>query len=445
MRRRAFLGLAGGALAAAGAEAPRPNIVLAMADDQGWGDTSYNGHPYLRTPVLDEMARTGIRFDRFYSGAPVCSPTRGSCLTGRHPYRYGVFFANADSGTDAPSKYALPEREYTIAELLKPYGYTAGHFGKWHLGDFAGPMKSSPVDNGFDEFFSTTRKVPTVDPDGYWTKDGRIAGVIAGDDSRILMDRALAFIEGAVQTKKPFCAVIWFHAPHEPVAATEEHRRPYRAHGEKEQHFYGAIAAVDEQMGRLRETLRRLGVRDNTMLWYASDNGPEGDALTAASPGRPGPFRGRKRSLFEGGVRVPGLLEWPARFAKPQVISTPASTSDYVPTVLAALGLKPPSTDGMDGIDLMPILTKKRLKRNLPIAFETMGNTRGSPKLAWIEERWKLLTDLDGGEEMLFDLAADENETVNLAAKHPEQCERMRGLLKAWRASCSRSRSGLVR
>ena len=442
MNRRAFLQLAAaGALAAPAAT--RPNIILAMADDQGWGDTSYNGHPVMRTPVLDEMARTGIRFDRFYSGAPVCSPTRGSCLTGRHPYRYGIFFANADSGADAPSKYALPDREYTIAELLKPYGYTSGHFGKWHLGDFAGPKKSAPTDNGFDEFFSTTRKVPTVNPDGYWTKDGRVAGVIEGDDSRILMDRALRFIESAVVAGKPFCAVIWFHAPHEPVVATEAHRRPYTGHAEKEQHFYGAIAAVDEQMGRLRDTLKRLGVRDNTMLWYASDNGPEGDRKEAASPGSPGPFRGRKRSLFEGGIRVPGLLEWPGRFRKARVISTAASTSDYVPTILGLVNGKLPVTDGMDGIDLMPILEGKRLKRDVPIAFETMGNTRGSPKLAWVEERWKLLTDLDGGEEMLFDLANDASERVNLAAKYPQECSRMRARLEAWRASCVRSRAGL--
>ncbi|MBS1826084.1 MAG: sulfatase-like hydrolase/transferase [Acidobacteria bacterium] len=442
MNRRSFLQLtAAGALTAQAA--PRPNIILAMADDQGWGDTSYNGHPVLRTPVLDEMARTGIRFDRFYSGAPVCSPTRGSCLTGRHPYRYGIFFANADSGTDAPSKYALPDREYTIAELLKPLGYTSGHFGKWHLGDFTGPKKSAPTDNGFDEFFSTTRKVPTVNPDGYWTKDGRVPGVLEGDDSRILMDRALRFIESAVKAGKPFCAVIWFHAPHEPVLATEAHRKPYAGHGEKEQHFYGAIAAVDEQMGRLRDTLKRLGVRDNTMLWYASDNGPEGDRKETASPGSPGPFRGRKRSLFEGGIRVPGLLEWPARFRKPRVIATAASTSDYVPTILGVVHGKLPATDGMDGVDLMPILEGKRLKRDVPIAFETMGNTRGSPKLAWVEERWKLLTDLDGGEEMLFDLASDASERTNMAAKYPQECRRMRARLQAWRASCVRSRDGL--
>ena len=187
--RRTVLQTLGAALVHSQSREGPPNIILAMADGQCWGDTSYNGHPRLKTPNLDDMARRGIRFDRFYSGAPVCSPTRGSCLTGRHPYRYGIFSANADSGTDAPSKYALPSREVTVAEALKPLGYTSGHFGKWHLGDFTGEKRSAPTDNGFDEFFSTTRKVPTLDPNGYWTKDGRILGALRGDDSELLMTR----------------------------------------------------------------------------------------------------------------------------------------------------------------------------------------------------------------------------------------------------------------
>ncbi len=434
MRRRQFLQV----LAARPA---RPNIILAMADDQGWGDTSYNGHRILSTPHLDAMAAAGVRFDRFYSGAPVCSPTRGSVLTGRHPFRYGIFFANADNGPDAPSKYALPGREQTLAEYLKRLGYATGHFGKWHLGDFAGPMQSSPADNGFDEFFSTTRKVPTVDPDGYWTQKGRVAGPLEGDDSRILMDPAIAFIEGAVRRGQPFFAVIWVHAPQEPVVATQRHRAPYTQYPGKPEHYYGAIAALDEQMGRLRETLRYLKAEQDTMLWYCSDNGPEGDSQAYRSPGSAGPFRGRKRSLFEGGIRVPAILEWPARFPKARVVKAAASTSDYLPTILAALGQPIPKE--LDGIDLHPLLDGRRARRESPLAFETILDTRGSPKLCWLEDRWKLLTDLDGTPEMLFDLEADPGESTNVAERHPEICDALRGKLKTWRASCTRSRQGL--
>lgn len=418
----------------------RPNVILAMADDQGWGDTAYNGHPVLKTPMLDEMARSGVRFDRFYSGAPVCSPTRGSCLTGRHPFRYGIFFANADSGTDAPSKYALPAREVTIAEALKPLGYTSAHFGKWHLGDFAGPKQSAPTDNGFDEFFSTTRKVPTLDPDGYWTEKGRIPGVIKGDDSELIMNRALDFIGRAAARPQPFFAVIWFHAPHIPFLAGPQHRSPYAAHPESVQHYLGSIASIDEQMGRLRRELDRLGVRRDTMLWYAADNGPEGDQRTDKSPGSAGPWRGRKRSLFEGGIRVPGILEWPSRFPKPFAHKAAASTSDYFATVLNAAGASVPKADGLDGIDLLPLLDRRAAKRESPLGFETMGETRGSPKLTWIEDRYKLLSNLDESPDELYDLQADPAETRNLAERLPRERDRMRERLTSWRASCERSR-----
>lgn len=435
MRRRHFLQLL------AASPAP-PNIILAMADDQGWGDTSYNGHRIVSTPHLDAMAKAAIRFDRFYSGAPVCSPTRGSALTGRHPFRYGIFFANADTGADAPSKYALPAREQTLPELLKPLGYTSGHFGKWHLGDFAGPQRSAPTDNGFDEFFSTTRKVSTVNPEAYWTQNGRVAPAeLEGDDSRILMDAAVAFIEKAAQRRQPFLAVIWFHAPHEPVVATERHRAPYTQYPGKPENYFGAIASLDEQMGRLRETLRYLKIERNTMLWYASDNGPEGDRQSTASPGSAGPFRGRKRSLFEGGIRVPALLEWPARFPVPKVIRAAASTSDYLPTILSALSQPLPKE--LDGINLLPILDGKQRLRQSPLAFETINDTRGSKKLCWIEDRWKLHSDLDGSEEMLFDLDADPTESNNLAPRLPRIVTALRAKLERWRASCTRSRQGL--
>ena len=435
MRRRHFLQLL------AASPAP-PNVILAMADDQGWGDTSYNGNHILSTPNLDAMAKAAIRFDRFYSGAAVCSPTRGSALTGRHPFRYGIFFANADGGTDSPSKYPLPAREQTLPEFLKPLGYSTGHFGKWHLGDFAGPMRSAPTDNGFDEFFSTTRKVTTVNPESYWTHNGPVpAAQLEGDDSRILMDAAVSFIERAAQAGKPFFAVIWFHAPHEPVAATERHRAPYTQYPGKPENYYGAIASLDEQMGRLRETLRYLKIERNTMLWYASDNGPEGDRQSAAWPGNAGPFRGRKRSLFEGGIRVPALLEWPARYSSPKVIRAAASTSDYLPTILSALNQPLPKE--LDGINLLPILDGKRPLRQSPLAFETINDSRGSPKLGWIEDRWKLLSNLDGKEEMLFDLDADPEEANNLAGSQPRIASSLRAKLERWRASCARSRQGL--
>lgn len=431
-----------GAAFAAPGKTARPNIILAMADDQGWGDVGFHGHKVLKTPHLDAMSEAGMRFERFYSGAPVCSPTRGSCLTGRHPYRYGIYFANADNG-DGPSKYALPEKESTLAEVLKPHGYRTAHFGKWHLGDFEGPMKSSPSDNGFDEWFSTVRKVPTVDPSGYWENGAPVKDRLLGDDSRILMDRAVQFISKSAASETPFLAVIWFHTPHVPFLALPEYRAKFAGRSEKEQHYWGALTALDEQMGRLRDELRRLRIHQNTMLWYASDNGPEGDAESPETPGTAGPWRGRKRSLFEGGIRVPGILEWPGRAKAGRVAEMACSTSDYYPTVLDALGYRSQNQpEPVDGISLMPLIEGKMTERPTPIAFETMGNTRGSPLLALIENRYKLLSSLDGSPGMLFDLANDPRETKNLAPEMPEKVASMSARLRAWRASCQESVKG---
>ncbi len=440
MKRRAFLSAVAGL---AQSRRSRPNIVLVMADDQGWGDVGFNGHPVVKTPHLDAMAEEGIRLHRFYSGAPVCSPTRGSCLTGRHPFRYGIYFANAGREGE-PSEYALPAGERTIAEVLQPLGYRTGHFGKWHLGDFDGAKKSSPSDNGFTEWFSTVRKVPTADPPSreYWKNGAEVTLPLRGDDSKIIMDEAVEFLEKAVQAKEPFFCVIWFHAPHLPLVATPEYRRLYAEHSESKQHYWGSISALDTQVGRLRAKLREWGVARDTMLWYASDNGPEGDAETVAFPGTAGPLRGRKASLFEGGVRVPAIVEWPARWKGKRTIGAPCSTSDYFPTILAALGLKAPDARPIDGASLLPLLEGKASQRGSALAFETTKITRGSPRLAWVEDRWKLLTNLDASQDLLFDLQADPGEKQNLAASHPAEVARMRQALTVWRESCRRSVRG---
>ena len=442
MTRRELLlaALTGGAARAA--QANRPNIIMAMADDLGWGDVSFHGHKILKTPNLDAMAANGLRMDRFYAGAPVCSPTRGSCLTGRHPYRYGIFFANADDGTTAPSKYSLPREEITIAEALKPLGYRTAHMGKWHLGDFDGPKRSAPSDNGFDEYFSTVRKVRTLDPEGYFD-NGRPLPELKGDDSKILVDRALDFIRRANGAGQPFLLVLWFHTPHLPVVADAEHRARFSQYSEKQQHYWGAITAMDEQMGRLRAGLRDLKIADNTMLWWASDNGPEGNQEDGNNPGTAGQWHGRKRSLFEGGVRVPAMLEWPARVKAGRRTDVVCSTLDYFPTILDMVGVKPADPKRpIDGISLRPLIEGKMKERPTPVAFETMGDARGSLHLALFENRYKLITDLDEKPDMLFDLASDPVEKTNLAASMPDRVKAMRGRLAAWRDSCRASNAG---
>ncbi len=463
--------------AGAGRSSARPNIILMMADDLGWGDTGYNGHPDLKTPNLDAMAKAGLRFNRFYSGAPVCSPTRGSCLTGRHPYRYGIFFAN--SGQMRPP-------EVTLAELLREYGYISGHFGKWHVGTLTkteddsnrgGPRGAAhfapPWENGFDQCFSTEAKVPTWDPllrpkgdadrrwwdpvgdandavaygTAYWANGQRVKEPLRGDDSRIIMDHATQFIRHASAQEKPFFAVVWFHAPHLPVVAGPQYTAPYAKFDKYHQHYFGCIAALDEQVGRLRAELRTLDVADNTLVFFCSDNGPEGNAK---APGSAGNLRGHKRSLFEGGVRVPGLAEWPAVIQPGSVTDTPASTSDYLPTILAVLGVESPDVRPRDGVSLLPLLRGEMSHRPRPIAFESRG------QLSLVDNRYKIIHQPTGQNRkkkqssesatarrfMLFDLQADPAETKDLAGEHPEIVRKMAATLASWQDSCRASLNG---
>lgn len=447
MNRRSFLQTAasGATLAAAGCfgravpaprAAKRPNIILAMTDDQGWGDTGYNGHPVIETPALNAMAETGLRFERFYSGAPVCSPTRGSCLTGRHPYRYGIFGANSGEGED-PSRYPLPPQEITLAEILAAEGYATGHFGKWHLGDFSGPMRSSPADNGFQESFSTVRKVATLDPAGYFLNGEPYSEPLEGDDSAVIMDRAIPFIRNAVANDQPFFTVIWFHSPHNPVIAAPEYRARYAAYSEAQQHFWGTITAADAQLGRLRDELRSLDVADDTILWFCSDNGPAANAPFAA--GTTKGLRGHKGTLYEGGVRVPGLLEWPSRIQTPRTIGMPCSTSDFLPTILDVLQIAPSDTRPIDGISLRTTIDGVSKDRAHPIGFEH------ADAAAWTDDRYKLIVRIANDllvDAELYDVLTDPNETTDIAATRPEQLADALGQLRAWRHSCAQSRAG---
>jgi arylsulfatase A-like enzyme len=432
----------------------KPNIILCMADDLGWGDTGFNGNPIIKTPNLDAMAKAGIRFTRFYSGAPVCSPTRGSCLTGRHPYRYGIFGANVGH---------IPKEEITLAEALKTQGYTTGHFGKWHLGTLTTMEKDSnrggprgakhfspPWENGFDVCFSTEAKVPTWNPmkspesgkpygTYYWREDGtKETENLEGDDSRIIMDRVVPFIRNAVNKSKPFFSIIWFHTPHLPVLTGPEYRKIYSQYSEDQQHYYGCITAMDEQIGRLRSELQKLGLSHKTILWFCSDNGPEGkDGNAGRTRGSAGPFRGRKRSLFEGGVRVPALLEWPERIAAGQVTHIPCSTSDYFPTVMDVLGFKVKGRPKpIDGISLLPLIEGKMTERPVPIAFESRN------QVSLTDNRYKIYSNDNGKTYMLFDLLEDPGENNNLVAEKSEILRAMKKKLESWRASCKDSLAG---
>jgi len=442
-----------------------PNIILLMADDQGWGDVGYMGHPHLKTPNLDAMAANGTVFERFYAASAVCSPTRGSVMTGRHPLRYGICTANCG--------HIKPE-EITLGEMVKALGYTTGHFGKWHLGTLTrdsieanrgGRPKfdgdyAPPWEHGFDVSFVTESKVPTWNPmvtppqssgdvngalkEGapfntfYWTGPGEIAKEnLEGDDSRVIMDRAIPFIENAVKSDKPFLSIIWFHTPHLPVLAGEDDKKPYAALSEDQQHYYGVMTALDKQVGRLRDTLKELGVAEQTVLFYTSDNGPEGKLVTGRTQGLTNGLKGRKRSLHEGGIRVPGIIEWEGRIPPGTKVDIPCFTSDYFPTIANILGVDlNKNIRPYDGVDILPIVKGEVKQRMQPLAFDFQGQA------ALIDNDYKIYSD-DGGKHFaLYNIMSNNSENTDLADEQPERYNEMVAYWRKWKDSQERSAQG---
>ena len=446
-----------------------PNIILIMSDDLGWGDVGFNGNQIIRTPYLDALAAKGIVFDRFYSASPVCSPTRASCLTGRNPYRIDIPTANAGH---------MRKEEITLAEILKARGYRTGMFGKWHLGTLTTEIKdanrgrpgktehfSIPTQHGFDVFFCTESKVPVHDPmlkplsfatdageslrygwkaitnpdssefygTHYWEGEEQVVDEpLRGNDAGLIMTRAMDFMEESYNSGKPFFAVIWLHAPHLPVVADVDHRNMYSSHGLREQLYYGAITAMDKEIGGLWKKLQNMGLSQNTMLWFCSDNGPERD-----TPGSAGQFRERKRSLYEGGVRVPAFFVWEQAVKPGQRTDFPAVTSDYLPTIVDLLSLPPVTDRPLDGISLKDVvLNSKEQERDKPVGF-LFGK-----KMSWVTDRYKLISVDSGKTFELYDLMTDPSETQDIAAREPELVTAMKKALFSWKASVAHSRKG---
>lgn len=406
--------------------AARPHIIFVMADDMGWGQTGYRGHPTLKTPHLDAMAAAGLRFERFYAGGPVCSPTRASVMTGRSPDRAGVL----------QHGYALRLQEKTIAQALKSAGYATGHFGKWHLNGLRGPGapilpgdQYHPGRFGFDEWVSVTN---FFDVDPLMSRQGEITQ-FQGDSSEIAVNEALEFFERNLGNGAPLFAVIWYGTPHSPFKALEADRAAFADLDEASANHYGELVALDRSLGTLRRRLREMKIADETLLVFCSDNG----GLPKITPETVGGLRGHKGSVFEGGLRVPGIIEWPA-VIRPRVTDYPACTMDLFPTVADVVGLaddvfvKP-----LDGISLKPLFTEDLPERPEPLMF------RYGTKAALIGNRYKLLTTaLPDGRYELYDLADDPQEAHDLSGQQPERVAELTRQLLDWSRLVDRSFAG---
>jgi arylsulfatase A-like enzyme len=452
MNRRKFLQASGAVTLAFGLDAfagiphdahNRPNIILCMTDDQGWGDTGYNGLKEISTPFIDALAAEGVRFDRFYAAHPNCSPTRASVLTGRHPYRMNLL---------VPGE-RLRTQEITIAQAVKTAGYRTAHFGKWHLsgGEHGAGRPLQKLDPfhpgkfGFDEWFSVSNY---FDTDWVFSRNGELVQVY-GDGSDAIVVEALQFIAKCAAHNTPFFALIWYGSPHTPLRPTPE---DLKAAGGSP--YYGELVGVDRSLGALQEGLRTLGIADNTMLWFNSDNGADINQRSALhSHGSNGGLRGGKDEIWEGGIRVPGLIKWPARIRKPFTTSVPVVTSDIYPTIVDILKLdKHFKTRPLDGISLLPLLDGQMKERPSPIGFWVTDDNKNLKEAhaAWIDNKYKLHQSPAQGagrpviskKAELYDLSADLPEKRNIAADYPEVVRRMSAELANWQQSVLRSNRG---
>lgn len=418
-----------------------PNIILMMADDLGYGDTGFNGNEIIMTPNLDKMAEEGATLTHFYAGGPVCSPTRGTCLTGRHYYRYGIWSANEGH---------LPQQEITLARMLREQGYVTGHFGKWHLGTLSRTHSTKgadrmpdenfapPWERDYDRSFVVESSVSTWDPGSdknpFYDDGVPLPGndpSLKGGAARVVVDRVVPFIEQAVNSNKPFLAVVWFNAPHEPIKAGPDYLKMYEGYGEAA-HFYGCITELDEQVGRIRQWLVDHGLAQDTLIFFCSDNGPEGNEPKGKKAGTTAGLRGRKRSLYDGGVRVPALVEWPGKIQPGSVIKTPLSTLDYFPTIARITGYQMPDQRPIDGQDMMPIVTGQTSVRGKSIPFRARNNA------TLVRDRFKLV--LPQGE--LYDLSKDWSEENDISSAHPERVDSMRKELLEYLESMRMSHAG---
>ena len=406
------------------AESKRPNIVLIMSDDQGWGQVGYMNHPHLKgnTPNLDEMAKTGIRFNRFYAAASVCSPTRASVLTGRSPRRTGV--------PGLHKRLCLQEK--TLAQALKKAGYATAQFGKWHLNGVQGSAMpilpddpNGPKHYGFDEYLSATNY---IEMNPLMTHNGKIVG-LKGESSILMAEAGIKFIDA--NKDKPFFAVMWYGTPHFPYRAEEQDMAGLpKDMDSKQRNLLGEIVGMDRSIGLIRSHLRKLNIEKNTLIWFCSDNGGR-DHEPHAMAG----LKGAKGSLHEGGIRVPGLIEWPGN-VKAQLTDFPASTMDIMPTIVDLLDLpKDSMLDVVDGESILPLFKGEIPKRTHGIYFGNKGT-------ALINGKYKLVKNNKEVKWALYDLEKDMAETTDLASQFPELVKNMKAEVDATSASINNSEQG---
>lgn len=407
------------------AEPRKPNIVVFLADDMGWGDSATYGHPLIKTPNLDKLASQGVKFTQCYSACGVCSPSRSAILTGRTPYRNGVY-RHLSGNHEAH----LRASEITYPNLLQSRGYETCHVGKWHLTSrqqFNTAKYPGPGDHGYDYWMATHNNAePSHKNPGNFVRNGEPVGELRGFSAPLVAAEAARWLSDVRDKSKPFVLSVWCHEPHSPIATDSRFSKMYNGHVNST--YMGNITQLDHALGQVMLALDKEGVSDNTLLIFTSDNGP-----VARFGGTTGGLRGGKRSDHEGGIRVPGVARWPGHIEPGTVSDVPVIGTDIFATVLDIAGIPLPGDRTIDGVSLLPAFQGKPVVRSVPLFWRTHVSPPADRVALRIGD-WKLVGDETLTKFQLYEIQQDWKEEHDLAAKMPEKTEEMKQqLFKVWK------------
>jgi arylsulfatase A-like enzyme len=436
-------------LSAAGSDAKPPNILFIFADDWGWGDLSCHGHPYVKTPNLDQLAREGTDFHRFTVASGVCSPSRAAVMTGHFPARYNIdgHFAWAKDNAKRNMPDWLDPSAPALPRFLKAAGYATAHFGKWHLANNMIPDSPTPEAYGYDTYGAFN---------------------CAGEQMPVHEDaaRAIKFIESSQREGKPFFINLWLHEPHTPHHVVPKYQWRFRELPEADNIYASVLSHADDRVGEVLAALDRLKLTDQTLVVFSSDNGPAhgtaDEALdlhydsatgagygTGASKGLTGARKGYKASLFEGGIGVPFIARWPGKIAAGKVDATSLiSAVDLLPTFCEVAGVKLPDSYRPDGVSQAAALMGTPAPLRSQPLFWRIGAKKNAPfhwaSLAVVDQHWKLLAYEDFSRLELYDLATDPLEQTDLSSQKPLIVQQLRTRLTQWQSTLPTNPDGNV-
>lgn len=403
------------------AQKKQPNIIVIISDDMGYADLGCQGCKDIATPNIDSIAQNGIRFSDGHVSCPVCSPTRAGLATGRYQQRFGHEFNTGPPPGGLQDHVGLPLTEITIADVLKSAGYITGAVGKWHLGM---APHFHPFKRGYDEFFGFLHGGHAYIDPGLGTFNPVLRGTEPVDEKEYLTDafsrEAVAFIER--HHDKPFFLYLAYNAVHTPLQAPPRYQNSFKEVPDPKRRVYaGMLTAMDEGIGKVLAKLRELGIHQDTLLFFFSDNG----GPTQVNGSSNWPLRATKGTMYEGGIRVPFMIQWPSRLKAGQVYEQPVIALDILPTAAAAAGAQLPKDRKIDGVNLLPYLAGKEKTPPHETLFWRMGQNHATRK-----GNWKLVT-MDTQTE-LFDLASDLGESKDLSTERPDVLKELQKAFDKW-------------